>query len=231
MLKKIPIDGLFNDNHGWLNTFHHFSFNRYYNPERMGFGKVRVINNDYIAPKTGFETHPHKNMEIITYVIDGKLTHKDSMGNVGTIGRGEVQYMSAGTGVYHSEHNLHDEALHLYQIWVLPEENGLKPNYGESHFKWEERVDKLFHMVSSTKGNAPIKIYSDVNIYSTYTDKEFEFQVKKGRQLYLVVMEGAVEVSDITLNEAESLESVEESIYIKPKTKSHLILFEMEKGE
>ncbi len=231
MLKKIPIDGLFNDNHGWLNTFHHFSFNRYYNPERMGFGKVRVINNDYIAPKTGFETHPHKNMEIITYVIDGKLTHKDSMGNVGTIERGEVQYMSAGTGVYHSEHNLHDETLHLYQIWVLPEENGLKPNYGESHFKWEERVDKLFHMVSSTKGNAPIKIYSDVNIYSTYTDKEFEFQVKKGRQLYLVVMEGAVEVSDITLNEAESLESVEESIYIKPKTKSHLILFEMEKGE
>lgn len=231
MLKKIPIDGLFNDNHGWLNTFHHFSFNRYYNPERMGFGKVRVINNDYIAPKTGFETHPHKNMEIITYVIDGKLTHKDSMGNVGTIGRGEVQYMSAGTGVYHSEHNLHDETLHLYQIWVLPEENGLKPNYGESHFKWEERVDKLFHMVSSTKGNAPIKIYSDVNIYSTYTDKEFEFQVKKGRQLYLVVMEGAIEVSDITLNEAESLESVEESIYIKPKTKSHLILFEMEKGE
>ena len=231
MLKKIPIDGLFNDNHGWLNTFHHFSFNRYYNPERMGFGKVRVINNDYIAPKTGFETHPHKNMEIITYVIDGKLTHKDSMGNVGTIGRGEVQYMSAGTGVYHSEHNLHDETLHLYQIWVLPEENGLKPNYGESHFKWEERVDKLFHMVSSTKGNAPIKIYSDVNIYSTYTDKEFEFQVKKGRQLYLVVMEGAVKVSDITLNEAESLESVEESIYIKPKTKSHLILFEMEKGE
>ncbi len=231
MLKKIPIDGLFNDNHGWLNTFHHFSFNRYYNPERMGFGKVRVINNDYIAPKTGFETHPHKNMEIITYVIDGKLTHKDSMGNVGTIERGEVQYMSAGTGVYHSEHNLHDETLHLYQIWVLPEENGLKPNYGESHFKWEERVDKLFHMVSSTKGNAPIKIYSDVNIYSTYTDKEFEFQVKKGRQLYLVVMEGAIEVSDITLNEAESLESVEESIYIKPKTKSHLILFEMEKGE
>ncbi|MBN1468355.1 MAG: pirin family protein [Fusobacteriaceae bacterium] len=231
MLKKIPIDGLFNDNHGWLNTFHHFSFNRYYNPERMGFGKVRVINNDYIAPKTGFETHPHKNMEIITYVIGGKLTHKDSMGNIGTIGRGEVQYMSAGTGVYHSEHNLHDETLHLYQIWILPEENGLKPNYGESHFKWEERVDKLFHMVSSPKGNAPIKIYSDVNIYSTYTDKEFEFQVKKGRQLYLVVMEGAVEVSDITLNEAESLESVEEIIYIKPKTKSHLILFEMEKGE
>ena len=231
MLKKISKNQLFNDNHGWLNTFHHFSFARYYNPERMGFGQVRVINNDYIAPRTGFETHPHKDMEIITYVVNGNLTHKDSMGNVGTITRGEVQYMSAGTGVYHSEHNLHDSLLHLYQIWVLPQEKGLKPNYGESHFKWEERVDKLFHMVSSTKGNAPIKIYSDVNIYSTYTDKEFEFQVKKGRQLYLVVMEGAIEVSDITLNEAESLESVEESIYIKPKTKSHLLLFEMKKGD
>ena len=99
MLKKISKNQLFNDNHGWLNTFHHFSFARYYNPERMGFGQVRVINNDYIAPRTGFETHPHKDMEIITYVVNGNLTHKDSMGNVGTISRGEVQYMSAGTGV------------------------------------------------------------------------------------------------------------------------------------
>ena len=216
MLKKISKNQLFNDNHGWLNTFHHFSFARYYNPERMGFGQVRVINNDYIAPRTGFETHPHKDMEIITYVVNGNLTHKDSMGNVGTISRGEVQYMSAGTGVYHSEHNLHNSLLHLYQIWVLPQEKGLKPNYGESHFEWENRVDKLFHMVSSTEGNAPIKIYSDVN---------------QNRQLYLIVLEGEVEISDFTLNEAESLESVEESLNIKPKTKSHLLLFEMKKGD
>ena len=231
MLKKISKNQLFNDNHGWLNTFHHFSFARYYNPERMGFGQVRVINNDYIAPRTGFETHPHKDMEIITYVVNGNLTHKDSMGNVGTISRGEVQYMSAGTGVYHSEHNLHDSLLHLYQIWVLPQGKGLKPNYGESHFEWENRVDKLFHMVSSTEGNAPIKIYSDVNIYSTYTDKEFHFEVNQNRQLYLIVLEGEVEISDFTLNEAESLESVEESLNIKPKTKSHLLLFEMKKGD
>lgn len=231
MLRKNAKSSLFNDNHGWLNTFHHFSFARYYNPEKMGFGKVRVINNDYIAPRTGFDTHPHSNMEIITYVVDGRLTHKDSMGNTGTLQRGEVQYMSAGTGIYHSEHNLHDSILHLYQIWIKPEEFGLKPNYGESHFSWEERVDKLFHMVSPMGGNAPIKIYSDVNIYSIYTDKEFNFEVKNGRQLYLVNIEGEVKISDYTLNEAESLESVEENITIKPTQKSHLLLFEMKKGD
>lgn len=231
MLNKISKNMLFNDNHHWLNTFHHFSFARYYNPERMGFGAVRVINNDYIEANTGFDTHPHKNMEIITYVVHGQLTHKDSMENTGTISRGEVQYMSAGTGVFHSEHNLSNSLLHLYQIWIVPDKNNLKPNYGELHFTWEERVDKLLHMVSSAEGNGRIKIHADVNLYSTYTDRNFEFQVKNNRQLYLIVLEGKVEIENIILNEAEALEVLEESIVIKPQTKSHLLLFEMEKGE
>lgn len=231
MIRKISKSQLFNDNYGWLDTFHHFSFGRYYNPERMGFGSLRVINNDYIAPHTGFDTHPHKNMEIITYVINGHLTHRDSLGNEGSIGRGEVQYMSAGTGIYHSEHNNSSETLHLYQIWILPEKNGLKPNYGESHFDWNLREDNLFHMVSSENGNAPIKVYQDINIYSISTDKEFSFEVKKGRQLYLSLLEGASDINEVSLIEGDSIESVEENIIIKPKKKSHYLLFEMKKGD
>jgi len=229
MLNKISKSQLFNDNYGWLNTFHHFSFGRYYNPKRMNFGSIRVVNNDYISAKTGFETHPHKNMEIVTYVVNGSLTHKDSLGNTGSISRGEVQYMSAGTGIYHSEHNMDDSLLHLYQIWILPENDGLKPNYGETHFNWEDRVDKLLHMVSPTNGNAPIKIYQDVNIYSTYTDKEFNFEVKNGRQAYIILLEGKASMSDNDLTEGDSLESVEESLIIKPIEKSHFLLFEMKK--
>lgn len=229
MIKKIAKNELFNDNYGWLNTFHHFSFGAYYNPDKMNFGSLRVVNNDYIAPHTGFETHPHRNMEIITYVINGKLTHKDSLGNTGEIGRGEVQYMSAGSGISHSEHNLHKEPLHLYQIWITPEKNGLNPNYGETHFPWESRIDNLLHMVSSTSGDAPIKIYQDFNVYSTFTDKEFSFDIKKGRQVYLITIEGQVKVGEYTLDEAESMEVVEESIIIKPQKLSHLLLFEMKK--
>lgn len=231
MLKKNSKDSLFNDNHGWLNTFHHFSFARYYNPEKMGFGNLRVVNNDYIAPYTGFDTHPHNNMEIVTYVVSGNLTHKDSMGNTGTITRGEVQYMSAGTGVFHSEHNNDSSPLHLYQIWIIPEKRDINPNYGESHFPWDNRVDKLFHMVSPVAGNAPIKIHSDVNIYSTYTDKPFEFKINKDRQVYLIVLEGSIRVSDFTIDEAESLEIIEENIVVNPQTQSHILLFEMKKGD
>lgn len=227
MIKKISKAELFNDNHEWLNTFHHFSFGAYYNPNKMSFGDLRVINNDYISPHTGFDTHPHKNMEIITYVVNGKLSHKDSLGNHGAIGRGEVQYMSAGKGIRHSEHNLHDELLHLYQIWIIPEQQGLNPNYGEIHFPWENRVDKLLHMVSHINGSAPIKIHQDVNIYSTFTDKEFSFEVKKGRQAYLIFVEGEGKVEDSHLNMADSLEVIEENIIVKPKKMSHILIFEM----
>ncbi len=231
MLKKISKSELFNDNYGWLSTYHHFSFGRYYNPKRMNFGALRVINNDYIVPHTGFDTHPHKNMEIITYVVKGKLTHRDSLMNTGEITRGEIQYMSAGKGIEHSEHNLHDEILHLYQIWILPEKKELEPNYGEEHFNWDERIDKLFHMVSSVEGTAPIKIHQDVNIYSTYTDKEFLFEVKNGRQAYIILIEGEALIGNEELWEGDSIESIEESIIIKPKEKSHLLLFEMKKGD
>ena len=136
MLRRLPVEKMGESNLGWLRSKFHFSFAEYYNEKNINFGVLRVINDDYIAPGTGFPTHPHRDMEIISYVIEGKLTHKDSMGNESTLERGEVQYMSAGTGVTHSEYNKHAEDTRILQIWVLPDRKGHTPNYGEYKFKY-----------------------------------------------------------------------------------------------
>src|ERR1700742_2117012 len=128
----IPYEKLGHADHGWLDARHHFSFAHYWNPDRVHFGALRVINDDKVAPGRGFGTHPHDNMEIITYVRQGAITHKDSMGNTGRTGAGDVQVMSAGTGVFHSEHNLESEDTKLYQIWITPNKRGVKP-------RWEAR--------------------------------------------------------------------------------------------
>ena len=135
MIKLYPRATLGRANHGWLDTRHHFSFASYYNPERMQFGKLRVINDDIVAGGGGFPTHPHRDMEIITYVLDGQLAHKDSMGNGRVINPGEVQYMAAGTGVLHSEFNASPtEPVHLLQIWIEPDTRGAAPRYAEKSF-------------------------------------------------------------------------------------------------
>jgi len=171
-------------------------------------------------------------MEIISYVIDGKITHKDSMGNVGELSRGEVQYMSAGTGVYHSEYNLGDEDLRLLQIWIYPDKKDYKPNYGENKFNWSDRENKWLHMVSSTEGSALVKIHQDVNIYAIYLDKNNEesLNIEKDRQAYLVQIEGISIINGIELNEKDALEIVEENIKIKAKENSHFLVLEMKKA-
>lgn len=233
MLKKIDNKNMGKSNLGWLKSSFHFSFSEYYNPSNINFGKLRVINDDLIQAKTGFPMHPHNDMEIVTYVIDGKLTHKDSMGNIGEISRGQVQYMSAGTGVYHSEYNLGDENLRLLQIWIFPDKKDYKPNYGEYKFNWIDRENKWLHMVSSCEGNAPIKIHQDVNIYSIYLDKDNEesLDVDKDRQAYLVQVEGNSIINSIELNEKDALEIVEENIQIKAKENSHFLVLEMKKAK
>lgn len=232
MLKKLDIKNMGHSNLGWLNSIFHFSFAQYYNPDNMNFGVLRVINDDIIEAGTGFDTHPHKNMEIVSYVIDGELTHGDSMGNKRTLYRGQVQYMSAGTGVLHSEYNYGDKPGRFLQIWVLPDKNGYAPNYGDYLFDWEERKNKWLHFVSNKTGNAPIKVNQDVNFYALEldADKEITFPVKEGRQAYLVQIEGSSFINNINLTERDALEITEEDITIKSKDTSHFLLIEMKKS-
>lgn len=148
MLRRIESKNMGSSNLGWLRSKFHFSFAEYYNPNNINFGVLRVINDDLIEAGTGFDTHPHKDMEIISYVVNGDLTHEDSMGNKNTITRGHVQFMSAGSGVYHSEHNFGKEILRLLQIWIFPDKQGYKPSYGDYRFNWDDRHNKWLHMVS-----------------------------------------------------------------------------------
>lgn len=216
---------------GWLQSLFHFSFAEYYNPENMNFGNLRVINDDLVRSQTGFEMHPHRDMEIISYVVNGELTHGDSMKNKQTISRGHVQYMSAGTGIMHSEHNYGSNTARFLQIWILPDQKGYKPNYGDFRFDWSERVNRWFHIVSGQQGLAPIKINQDANIYVLELDggKEIDFEVKPGRQAYVVLIEGDADMNQNHLFTRDALESVEETLEIKANSKTHLLVIEMKK--
>lgn len=233
MLKKLEHVNMGKSDLGWLKSIFHFSFAEYYNPNNMNFGVLRVINDDLIEPNKGFDMHPHRDMEIISYVVNGELTHEDSMGNKGAITRGHVQYMSAGTGVYHSEHNYGDEITRLLQIWVVPDEKGHTPNYGDYKFEWDLRKNNWLHIVSNKDGDVPIKINQDVNFYVIELDKEkqISFPVQKNRQAYLVQIEGSSTINDITLNAKDAMEIVEEDISITANETSHFLLIEMKKAE
>ncbi|MFJ8257268.1 pirin family protein [Peribacillus asahii] len=231
MLRKLDHNNMGRSNLGWLQSLFHFSFAEYYNPENIHFGALRVINDDLIAAQTGFNMHPHQDMEIISYVVDGELTHQDSMGNKSTITRGQVQYMSAGTGVYHSEHNMGDNTLRMLQIWIIPDRAGHTPHYGDFRFDMEARHNKWLHMVSGKEGSAPIQINQDANLYALELDsgKEISFPVKEGRQAYLVQIEGSSTINELTLNARDALEIVEEDIHIKANDTSHVLVIEMVK--
>jgi quercetin 2,3-dioxygenase len=231
MLKKIESSQMGSSDIGWLKSKFHFSFADYFNPDNIHFGVLRVINDDLVEAKKGFGVHPHRDMEIISYVVNGELTHGDSLGNNNTVTRGQVQYMSAGTGVLHSEYNLGEDTLRFLQIWVLPVKNGLEPNYGDFRFNWEDRKNNWLHMVSDINGNAPIKINQDANIYSLELEqgKNIEFPVKEGRQAYLVQIEGTSVINDVELNDRDGMEIVEENISIKAVETSHILIIEMEK--
>ncbi|MBO0959886.1 pirin family protein [Neobacillus sp. MM2021_6] len=230
MLRKVESKNMGGSNLGWLKSKFHFSFAEYYNPKNIHFGVLRVINDDLIESQRGFGMHPHQNMEIISYVVNGHLTHEDSMGNSNTITRGQVQYMSAGTGVYHSELNNGEDTARLLQIWILPDRNGHTPNYGDYRFHPEDRHNQWLHMVSSVDGNAPIKINQDANIYTLELDKdqEISFPVKVGRQAYLVQIEGNSTIHDITLDASDAMEIVEENITLHANETSHVLIVEME---
>lgn len=232
MIRRIDHNKMGGSDLGWLQSKFHFSFADYYNPDNIKFGKLRVINDDLVAPHTGFDRHPHKDMEIISYVVDGELSHKDSMGNASVLRRGEVQYMSAGTGVYHSEYNHGEETLRLLQIWIIPDARDHEPNYGEYRFAWSSREGNWLHMVSPMAGSAKVKINQDVNFHVISLDegKEAAFEIASGRQAYLVQIEGESSVNGIDLLTRDGMEVVEENIMIKAKSKAHILLIEMKVG-
>jgi redox-sensitive bicupin YhaK (pirin superfamily) len=234
MLKFIDHTRMGRGQHGWLDSHFHFSFAEYFNPANMQFGVLRVLNDDEVQQGEGFDTHPHKDMEIISYVVNGELTHKDSMGNESALTRGQVQYMSAGTGVFHSEYNHGKDLLRFLQIWILPDAKNYKPNYGDYRFKLEDRVEKWMPIASSTgnnESNAPVRIHSDINMYASIVPagKNIEFKTGKGRQAYLVLIEGKAEINGIKMQMRDALEITEEDLHITAVDESHFIVIEMEK--
>ncbi|RBQ27164.1 pirin family protein [Arcobacter sp. CECT 9188] len=230
MLKKLSKQNMGKSNLGWLESRFHFSFAEYRNPANMHFGVLRVLNDDIVHPYSGFDMHPHENMEIISYIVNGEITHKDSMGNSETLKRGEVQYLSAGDGIYHSEKNESNKDLRLLQIWVFPPQKGLPRLYGSYKYKLEERENKLLNIVSSQNGESSIKIYQDINIYVSELDKSLEFNIDENRQIYFVQIEGTATINGILLEDGDAMELVDEKLLtINPITKSHILFIEMKK--
>ncbi|HEY6249191.1 MAG TPA: pirin family protein [Candidatus Angelobacter sp.] len=185
-------------NLGWLDTYHTFSFSDYYDPKFMGFRSLRVINEDWVKPGHGFPTHPHRDMEIITYVLEGELAHKDSMGTGSVIRPGEVQKMSAGTGIRHSEYNhSKTEPVHLLQIWIVPEKEGIKPMYEQKAIPAEEKQGKLRLLASPKSGNGAVTLYQNVTLYATelQSGQSVEYKMDEGRYAWLQVARGTISLN------------------------------------
>jgi redox-sensitive bicupin YhaK (pirin superfamily) len=216
--------------HGWLDTYHTFSFADYYDPQWMGYRSLRVINDDLVLPEQGFGTHPHRDMEIITYILSGALQHKDSMGNGRVIRTGDVQYMAAGTGVLHSEFNpSKDEAVHLLQIWIMPDEKGVKPRYGERSLK--DAPPGTLHLVTSKTGrDGSIEIHQDADLWLAKLEagNRVEHKLARGRHAWVHVAEGEVSVNGKTLSGGDAAAISDESaLEIKAAKPSQVLLFDL----
>jgi quercetin 2,3-dioxygenase len=187
--------------HGWLNSYHSFSFANYYDPAWVQFGPLRVINEDRIAPGSGFGTHGHRDMEIVSYVLEGELAHKDSMGNVEVIRPGEVQRMSAGTGVQHSEFNHADAQTHFLQIWIMPKFTGIKPGYEQKAFADDEKRGRLRLVMSPDGADGSVTANADARLYAGLIDgsEQAELPITAGRRAYVHVVRGEVAVNDAQL--------------------------------
>jgi len=218
-------------NLGWLDSRHSFSFGHYYDPEHMGFGVLRVINDDRIKPGAGFDTHSHRDMEIISYVIDGALAHKDSLGNGSEIVPGDVQRMSAGTGVSHSEFNpSSDQPAHFLQIWILPNQLVLKPGYAQQHFSTESRTNHLVRVISGSQQDGAISINQDVEIFSSLLqpDNTITYEPNAGRSLWLQVAKGEIEASGQRLQAGDGVgfQSKGDLLEITGKQQADFLLFD-----
>jgi len=221
-----------NANHGWLNSNHTFSFANYHNPERMHFGVLRVLNDDHVEPGMGFGTHPHNNMEIISIPLEGDLEHKDSMGNVGVIKQGDVQVMSAGNGVQHSEYNKNkDKAVKFLQIWLFPKKKGVTPRYDQMSFPKADRHNKLQQVLSPFPDDEGVWIHQDAWFHMGDFDKGFSttYDIKKsGNGAYAFVLKGSININGQDLNSRDGLGIWNtNSLKIESTTDAELLLMEV----
>jgi len=218
-------------NHGWLDTYHTFSFANYYDPNYLGFGSLRVINEDKIQPSAGFGKHGHRDMEIITYVLEGALEHQDNLGNGSVIYAGDVQKMSAGTGILHSEFNHSPtHSVHLLQIWILPDQKGLKPSYEQQNFAIQETPNQL-HLIAAKNslGNA-ITVQQDVKLFSAVLQpgKTIEYEVSPNRQVWLQVVRGNITLNDQVLKTSDGAAVQEEkALTLTATEKAEFLLFDL----
>jgi len=216
---------------GWLDTYHTFSFDQYYDTAHMHFRSLRVINEDRVQPAHGFPTHSHRDMEIITYILSGALEHRDSMGNGSVIRPGDVQRMTAGTGVSHSESNPSEaEPVHLLQIWILPETNGLPPSYEEKHFSDEQRRDRLRLMASKDGRDGSVKIHQNAQVYATVLDsgKTVVHRLAEDRYAWLQVARGTIRLNEMELKQGDGAAVRKENeLRITAHDQAELLLFDL----
>lgn len=228
MIELRPFNSLGGENHGWLNAKHHFSFANYHDPERMGWGSLRVWNDDTIAPRSGFPPHPHRDMEIITYVRKGAISHKDSQGNAGRTGAGDVQVMSAGSGITHAEYNLEDEETQIFQIWIQPTERGGETSWGARPFPKAERAGRFVPLASgfAEDGDAlPIRTKARVLGATIKAGETASYPLGSDRKAYLVPATGAVEIDGVRVNARDGAAVAEvETLTIKALEDSEVVL-------
>ncbi|MBH1931614.1 pirin family protein [Serratia rubidaea] len=215
-------------NHGWLDSWHTFSFANYYDPNFMGFSALRVINEDRIDGGQGFGTHPHKDMEILTYVLDGTVEHQDSMGNKEQIQAGEFQIMSAGTGVRHSEYNANsDKLLHLYQIWIIPDTNGLPPRYEQRMFDAPQGRQLV---LSPDAREGSLKVFQDMTLsrWALNKDEQAEYTIEAGRRVWVQVVRGSITINDNRAGTSDALAIWDEAaLSLHADEDSEILLFDL----
>ena len=232
MIEVIPSDTRGSADHGWLRAKHTFSFANYQNPARVHFGPLRVINEDRIAPGQGFGTHSHKDMEIVTYIISGAIEHKDNMGNGTVISAGEIQRMTAGTGIEHSEFNhSQDDELHLLQIWLFPEEKGLVPGYEQIEFTREDKLNQLKLVGSRDGRSGSVTIHQKVDLYASVLEAgtELTHTMADTHKVFVQVISGDLTISGKTLAAGDGMQiENENSVSIIAQNEAEILLFDMD---
>lgn len=228
-LRKAEDRGRFD--HGWLNTSHTFSFGQYYDPNQMGFQTLRVINQDRVIPGAGFGTHAHRDMEIITYVLEGALEHKDSLGTGAVIYPGEVQRMSAGTGIRHSEfNNSKTDSVHFLQIWILPEQEGLPPSYEQRNFPLEEKRGKLRLVAARDGREGAVTVHQDVELYASVLEPgdRVSHHLQRDRHAWVQVVQGAITLNGLPLAAGDGAAiSDEDKVDVQANTAAEILLFDL----